>query len=132
MPGRTTGAYVQILYLIFIKDMVPFITIFSFFLFSFTGAFYFALRGEEVTTTVVTASNCTSELDDKICVQNFTTVETSSLDIHPHLTEYEIFVCVFMCMCACVCACVCVCVCACVCMHVRVCMCVCVCELVSE
>ena len=109
--------------------MVPFITIFSFFLFSFTGAFYFALRGEEVTTTVVTASNCTSELDDEICVQNFTTVESSSLDIHPHLTEYEIYVClcVYVYMRVCLCLCVRVCVCVCVCVFVCVCVCVCMC-----
>ena len=88
--------------------MVPFIAIFSFFLFSFTGAFYFALRGEEHTTTVVTASNCSSEIDDEMFIQNFTTVELSSLDIYPHLTEYGIFVCV--------------CVCVHVCMHVRACV----------
>ena len=88
--------------------MVPFIAIFSFFLFSFTGAFYFALRGEEHTTTVVTASNCSSEIDDEMCIQNFTTVELSSLDIYPHLTEYELFVCVRVCVCVCVYACACV------------------------
>ena len=67
------------------RDMVPFVAVFSLFLFAFTGAFYFALRGEEFTTTV-TGSNCTSELDD-ICVQNITTVESSSLDTQPYLTK---------------------------------------------
>ena len=67
--------------------MVPFGAVFSLFLVAFTGAFYFALRGEEITTTVVAATNCTSEIDDKVCTQNFTTVESSSLDIFPHLTE---------------------------------------------
>ena len=58
------------------------------FLFSFTGAFYYALHGEELTNTVVTASKCTSELDNgDACVQNVTTVESSSLDIYSHLTE---------------------------------------------
>lgn len=83
---RSTGAYVQILSKIFIHDMIPFGAIFSLFLFSFTGAFYFALRGEEFTTTVVTSSNCSSEIDDENCVQNVTTTESSSLNIFPHLT----------------------------------------------
>ena len=77
----------QILFKIFMRDMVPFVAVFSLFLFAFTGAFYFALRGEEFTTTVVTGSNCTSELDDDICVQNITTVESSSLDTQPYLTK---------------------------------------------
>ena len=67
--------------------MVPFGAVFSLFLFSFTGAFYFALRGEEFTTTVVTATNCSLEIDDEVCIQNITTIESSSLDIFPHLTE---------------------------------------------
>ena len=67
--------------------MVPFGAVFSLFLFSFTGAFYFALRGEEFTTTVVTATNCSLGIDDEVCIQNVTTVESSSLDIFPHLTE---------------------------------------------
>ena len=69
------------------RDMVPFFAVFSLFLFAFTGAFYFALRGEEFTTTVVTGSNCTSELDDESCVQNITTVESSSLDTYSYLTK---------------------------------------------
>ena len=57
--------------------MVPFGAVFSLFLFSFTGAFYFALRGEE-----------SSEIDDEnFCAQNITTTESSSLDISPHLTK---------------------------------------------
>jgi len=66
--------------------MIPFGAIFSLFLFSFTGAFYFALRGEESTTTVVTGSNCSSETDNGGCDQNVTTIELSSLDNFPHLT----------------------------------------------
>ena len=71
------------------RDMIPFGAVFSLFLFAFTGAFYFALRGEEFATTVVSSSNCSSEVDDETftCVQNFTTVESSSLDIYPHLTK---------------------------------------------
>ena len=69
------------------RDLVPFVAVFSLFLFAFTGAFYFALRGEEFTTIVVTGSNCTSELDNESCVQNTATVESSSLDIYPHLTK---------------------------------------------
>ena len=85
---RSTGAYVQILYLIFRQDMVPFASVFSLFLFSFTGAFYFSLRGEEFTTRVVTATNCSSSeiTDDENCVQNVTTIESTSLDNFPHLT----------------------------------------------
>ena len=66
--------------------MVPFVAVFSLFLFAFTGAFFFALRGEEFTTTVVTGGNCTSELDES-CIQNIATVESSSLNTHPHLTK---------------------------------------------
>lgn len=69
------------------RDMIPFVAVFSLFLFAFTGAFYFALRGEEFTNTVVTGSNCTSKLDDESCVQNITTVESSSLNTYPHLTK---------------------------------------------
>lgn len=83
---RSTGAYVYILRLI-LKDMFPFGAVFSLFLFSFTGALYFSLRGEEFTTTVVTASNCSSEFDDVNCVQNATTKELSNLSIFPHLTK---------------------------------------------
>ena len=86
---RSTGAYVQILSKIFIHDMIPFTAIFSIFLFSFTGAFYFALRGEErdvVTTIISDAGNC-SDIDDGNCTQNVATVITqSNLDNFPHLT----------------------------------------------
>ena len=85
--NRSTGAYVQILYLIIWKDMIPFGAVFSLFLFSFTGAFYLALRGEEFTTTLVTSSNCSSAADDEICIQNITTAKSSNLDISPHLTK---------------------------------------------
>ena len=67
--------------------MVPFGAVFSLFLFSFTGAFYLSLRGEEFTTSVVTASNCSSEITDcGDCVQNVTTIESTGLDNFPHLT----------------------------------------------
>ena len=70
------------------QDMVPFGAVFSLFLFSFTGAFYFALRGEEFTTTIVTGSNCSSEIiDDGNCVDNVTTAESSNLKLHSHLSE---------------------------------------------
>ena len=84
---RSTGAYVQILIKILVQDMIPFSAIFGLFLFSFTGAFYFALRGEEFTQRNVAFSNCTS-MDDgaENCVNNYTTTESSSLDIHPFLT----------------------------------------------
>ena len=90
-PFRSTGAYVQILAIIFIHDMIPFGAIFSLFLFAFTGAFYFALRGEEFTTTIITASNCSSEIDDdNCCVQNVTTMESSNLEMFPHLTKWVV------------------------------------------
>jgi len=84
---RSTGAYVQVLIKILVQDMIPFGAIFGLFLFSFTGAFYFALRGEEFTDGSNTSSNCSS-FDDvaENCVTNFTTTESSSLDIHSHLT----------------------------------------------
>ena len=67
--------------------MIPFGAIFGLFLVSFTGAFYFALRGEEFMDKTVAFSNCSS-FDDSAenCVTNFTTTEYSSLDIHSHLT----------------------------------------------
>ena len=65
--------------------MVPFAAVFSLFLFGFTGSFYFALRGEEFTATVI--SGCSLETDDNGCVNNITTAKSSSLDIFPHLTE---------------------------------------------
>ena len=65
--------------------MIPFGAVFSLFLFAFTGALYFALRGEEFTTTNI-ISNCSSTVDDEYCVQNVTTTESSNLDIYPHLT----------------------------------------------
>ena len=70
------------------RDMVPFGAVFSLFLFAFTGAFYFALRGEEFATTVATGSNCSSEVDNEnfTCVQSIT-IESSSLDAYPHLTK---------------------------------------------
>ena len=67
--------------------MVPFAVVFSLFLFTFTGAFYFALRGEEFTTTEIIYSNCSSETGDENCIQNVTTVEEFGLDIFPHLTK---------------------------------------------
>ena len=85
-PFRSTGAYVQILSKIFIHDMIPFGGIFSIFLFAFTGAFYLALRGEEVTRNT-TRNNCTLEMDDENCVESVTTTTESSLDIFPHLTR---------------------------------------------
>ena len=84
---RSTGVYVQILPKIVLRDIIPFAALFSLFLFAFTGALYLSLRGEEFTTTVVTASNCSSSTDDGNCVQNTTTVESSSLNIFPDLTE---------------------------------------------
>ena len=80
---RSTGAYVQILSRILIRDMIPFGAIFGLFLFTFTGAFYFALRGEEIRTQVNT-SDCSSEREN---VENATTVESSSLNLYPHLTK---------------------------------------------
>ena len=65
--------------------MIPFGAIFGLFLFTFTGAFYFALRGEEFATSVNT-NNCSSEIDES-CVHNVTTGESSSLDVFPHLTK---------------------------------------------
>ena len=84
---RSTGTYLQILPRIIVRDMVPFAVVFSLFLFAFTGAFYFALRGEEFTTTEIIYSNCSSEIIDENCIQNVTTVESFSLDIFPHLTK---------------------------------------------
>jgi len=85
--SRSTGLYVQILPKIVVRDIIPFGAVFSMFLFAFTGAFYFSLRGEEFTTTVVTASNCSSSTDVGNCFQNTTTVESSSLNIFPHMTK---------------------------------------------
>ena len=84
---RSTGAYVQILSIIFVQDLIPFIAIFSLFLFSFTGAFHFALRWEEFTVDI--HNNCSSEMidNDDNCSYNLTSIELSGLDIFPHLTR---------------------------------------------
>ena len=67
--------------------MVPFGVVFSLFLFAFTSAFYFSLRGEEFTITVITASNCSSNTDNASCVENVTTKKSSSLDTFPYMAK---------------------------------------------
>ena len=67
---RSTGAYIQILLQILIRDMIQFGTIFAVFLFSFSGAFYLALRGE---VRFQEGSSCTANVD---C--NFTNSENGS------------------------------------------------------
>ena len=67
---RSTGAYIQILLQILVRDMIQFGTIFAVFLFSFSGALYLALRGE---VRFQEGSNCTANMD---C--NFTTSENRS------------------------------------------------------
>lgn len=84
---RSTGTYLHILPGIIVRDLVPFSIVFSLFLFAFTGALYFSLRGEEFATTIVTFSNCSSEINDASCIQNVTTAESSSLHIFPELTK---------------------------------------------
>ena len=84
---RSTGAYVHILRFMLGQDLMSFLAVFSLFLFGFTGALYFSLRGEEITTMIVTFNNCSLGIDDENCSQIFTTVESSSLDKSPHLTE---------------------------------------------
>ena len=86
---RSTGAYIQILFQIIIRDMIQFGTIFSVFLFSFSGAFYLALRGE------VRAQGGSSCMEGADC--NFTSAENgsmtsegilnTSLNIYPYETS---------------------------------------------
>ena len=64
--------------------MIPFGAIFALFLFAFTGAFYFALRGEEVPISV-NITNCSSEIDEDYTPN--VTVTSSSLDLFPYLTK---------------------------------------------
>ena len=87
---RSTGAYIQILFQILIRDMIQFGTIFAVFLFSFSGAFYLALRGEvyspeESVCTVDTECNYT-------LAENGSSVQASalntSLNIFPFETSY--------------------------------------------
>lgn len=84
---RSTGAYVQILFQVLLRDMIQFGTIFLVFLFSFSGSFYLALRGEELSRSFGVCENATQ------CDVN-TTNETdvvvfvnSSLNLFPFETE---------------------------------------------
>ena len=86
---RSTGAYIQILFQILIRDIIQFGTIFSVFLFSFSGAFYLALRGEvrdqEGTSSCVDCNLTTVENGSMAASE--TTVNTS-LNIYPFETSY--------------------------------------------
>ena len=87
---RSTGAYMQILFQILIQDMIQFGTIFSVFLFSFSGAFYLALRGEvrgqEGNSSCVDC-NLTSVENGSMTATDEGAVNTS-LNIYPFETSY--------------------------------------------
>ena len=67
-----------------IRDMIQFGTIFAVFLFSFSGAFYLALRGE-----VKTQMGDVSNITNSSVALNGTDTDTftSSLDIYPFETS---------------------------------------------
>lgn len=86
---RSTGAYIQILFQILIRDMIQFGTIFSVFLFSFSGAFYLALRGEvrgqEGTSSCV---DCNFTTDGNESMAASEAAVNTSLNIYPFETSY--------------------------------------------
>lgn len=85
--NRSTGAYVQILFRVLLRDMIQFGTIFLVFLFSFSGSFYLALRGEVISSTSAVCRNttecnmnATNETDVMVSIN-------SSLNLYPFETE---------------------------------------------
>ena len=78
---RSTGAYVQILFQVILRDMIQFGTIFMVFLLSFSGAFYLALRGEVRSASEITCGNSTN-LE---CQNNDTETDVlvTSLNLNP-------------------------------------------------
>ncbi|XP_064402015.1 uncharacterized protein LOC135347851 isoform X1 [Halichondria panicea] len=96
---KILGKYVQILYLIIQRDLVPFICTLIIILYIFTGGFYFALRQEVVTPTLITPVCNFTVIEAALNTFNLTAaqiqdaVNTStipfqtSLDIHPDETR---------------------------------------------
>ena len=79
---------------ILIRDMIQFGTIFAVFLFSFSGAFYLALRGEIHTSAIPTQevkeTNCTldsTECNSTTADENRSTEFVTSLNIYPYETS---------------------------------------------
>ena len=85
---RSTGAYIQILFQILIRDMIQFGTIFAVFLFSFSGAFYLALRGEVYPPA---ESDCVGDCNNTLA-ENNSSVQVpalnTSLNNFPFETSY--------------------------------------------
>ena len=75
----------QILYQVMLQDIIQFGAIFLVFLVSFSGAFYFALRGEVRSVPIVLSGNASFGNESNTSTSgtgNFTT----SLDIYPYET----------------------------------------------
>ena len=88
---RSTGAYVQILYQVMLRDIIQFGAIFLVFLVSFSGALYFALRGEVRSSAT---SVLTSHAENNVSLRNESNTTSSSengtfstsLSIYPYET----------------------------------------------
>ena len=84
--NRSTGAYTQILFQIIVQDIIQFGSIFSVFLFSFSGAFYLALRGEVRNEGVESMDfNNTSVENGSIASEN---ILNTNLYSYPFETSY--------------------------------------------
>lgn len=85
---RSTGAYIQILLQILIRDIIQFGTIFAVFLFSFSGAFYLALRGE---VRFQEGNNCTANVDCNLTTSEnrsgIVPVLNTSINLYPYETS---------------------------------------------
>ena len=87
---RSTGAYVQILFQVLLRDMIQFGTIFAVFLFSFSGAFYLALRGE-VKSIPIDNNTVNTTLNNDTNVTSFDETNfTTNLDLYPFETAYVV------------------------------------------
>ncbi len=74
-----------------LQDMIQFGTIFAVFLFSFSGAFYLALRGEERGSRGGSRGegrgNATNGTLEEVAVEDDEDGFTTNLDLYPHETS---------------------------------------------
>ncbi len=100
MYCRIFGKYIQILYLIIQRDLVPFTVFLLIILFIFSGGFYFALREEVITPPTLITPQCNFSVVEAALntfnvtvadVQNAVNTSTvpfmTSLDINPDETR---------------------------------------------
>ena len=85
---RSTGAYIQILFQILIRDMIQFGTIFSVILFSFSGAIYLALRGEVSGQEGNGCMDCNLTIVENGSMAASEGVVNTNLNNYPYETSY--------------------------------------------